>query len=244
MTSTNSKINFCYVALVLGRRWWCDGGDLLAGRGLCRYRVIYRAPVPGPGWVWARKPVEDEADLTVGVRNIPGNTHVTPLHPRGDPLAPAHTTVKRPPRGPTLRRITNAALAAVLCPSTVEAARVLVKTTWVAVSRSCVTECGTRCSGRVGEPTKEGSMFPAGPRVVAAQAPQAPAGRGSGQGRWRILAPAPGGRHWGLQSEVAGPGAPRRRVSRRPHGHECARTPGAGAPNSPAGFDGSDRRAP
>ena len=47
----------------------------------------HRAPVPGPGWAWASKPVEDEADLTVGVRNIPGSTHVTPLHPRGDTVA-------------------------------------------------------------------------------------------------------------------------------------------------------------
>jgi hypothetical protein len=135
-----------------------------------------------------------------------------------------------------LRRIPNAAPAADLCPSTVEAARVLVKTTSGAVSRSWVTECGTRCSGRVGELTAGGNMFSRRPESRCCAG--APGSRGArfGQGRCRIRAPAPGGRHWGLQSEVAGSGAPRRRVSRRPHGHECARTLGAGAPNSLAGL--------
>ena len=66
-----------------GRRH--TGGDLACAVVGVSVPVIAGAPVPGPERVWARKPAEDEADWTVGVRGALDNTHPTPRRRCGAP---------------------------------------------------------------------------------------------------------------------------------------------------------------
>ena len=52
------------------------GGDRACAVEGVSVPVITGAPVPGPDRVWARKPAEDEADRTAGVRNVLDNTQL------------------------------------------------------------------------------------------------------------------------------------------------------------------------